>query len=65
MTEHKCTGEHSFHICELATQNKFNQITKLAQNPYYMCINCGRVADSEENLCNPLALDKIPVEVPG
>ena len=65
MTENKCIGQHSLHICELAQQGKFNQIKQLAQNPYYMCINCGRVADSEKNLCNPLALDKIPVEAPG
>ena len=64
MVEHKCNGEHSLHICELADQNKFNQIKQLAQSPYYMCINCGRVADLEENLCNPLAIDKIPVEIP-
>jgi len=65
VAEHKCIGEHTLHICELASQDEFNQIKQLAQNPCYMCINCGRVADSEKNLCNPLALDKIPVEVPG
>ena len=65
MTENKCTGDHSVHVCELANQKKFKQIKQLAQDPYYMCINCGRVADSENNLCNPLAFDKIPIEVPG
>lgn len=65
MADTKCTGDHLIHICELANQNKFDNIKKLAQNPCYMCINCGRVADSENNLCNPLAFDKIPVEVPG
>lgn len=64
MKETKCTGDHSLHICELAHQNKLNQIKQLEQSPYYRCINCGRVADSEENICNPLAIDKIPVEIP-
>ena len=65
MADPKCTGDHSVHICELAQQDKFNNIKKLAQEPYYLCMNCGRVADSENNLCNPMAFDKIPVDIPG
>ena len=65
MTKNECTGDHAIHICELAQHNKFNNIKELAQDPYYLCMNCGRVADSEENLCNPLAFDKIPVDIAG
>ena len=65
MADSECTGDHSLHICELAQQDKFNDIKKLAQDPYYLCMNCSRVADSDKNLCNPLAFDKIPVDIPG
>jgi hypothetical protein len=59
MGENKCAGEHAVHICELASQNKFDEIKKLAGDPYYMCMNCGRVADLEGNICNPIAFDQI------
>lgn len=61
MTEKKCTGDHSIHICELASQNKYEEIKKMAKNPNYMCYNCGRVADEEKNLCYPVAFDRIPM----
>jgi hypothetical protein len=61
MTEKKCTGDHSLHICELASHDKYNEIKQLAQNPRFMCFNCGRVADEENNLCYPIAFDKIPI----
>lgn len=65
MDETKCTGDHSVHICELASQNKHSEIKELAKDPYYMCYNCGRVADAEKNLCNPVPFDKIPVDIPS
>jgi hypothetical protein len=60
MEEKKCTGDHSIHICELAGQNKFDEIRKIAKSPNYMCFKCGRVADLEENLCYSVAFDEIP-----
>lgn len=61
MTENKCMGDHSLHICELASQKKYDEIKGLAKNPNYMCLNCGRVADEEKNLCYPVAFDRIPM----
>lgn len=61
MKEKKCTGDHELHICELASHDKFNEIKGLAKDPNYMCFNCGRVADKEENLCYPIGFDKIPM----
>ncbi len=55
--DHICTGEHSGHICVLANQDKFEDIKELTRNPKHVCFNCGRVADSEKNLCNPMPLD--------
>ena len=49
-----CKGEHQGHICLLASQDKFDEIKELTRNPQFICFNCGRVADSEKNLCNPM-----------
>lgn len=63
MTKKKCIGDHSIHICELATNNKQDQILEMVKDPHYMCVKCGRVANLEKNLCNPLAFDKIPFAI--
>ena len=34
-------------------------VTELAARPNYMCLNCGRVADYERNLCNPIGFEKV------
>ena len=65
MADTKCTGDHVIHLCAFAQQGTSDNIKKLSQDPYYLCMNCGRAADSEENLCNPLAYDKIPVDIAG
>jgi hypothetical protein len=54
--ETKCKGEHSGHICVLASNEKFEEIKAITKNPQFICLNCGRVADSEKNLCNPMPL---------
>jgi hypothetical protein len=51
-----CDGDHSGHICVLASNQKFDEIKTLTQNPQFICFNCGRVADCKENLCNPMPL---------
>jgi hypothetical protein len=56
MAETKCKGEHSGHICVLASNQKFAEIKAITKNPQYICFNCGRVADCDANLCNPMAL---------
>jgi hypothetical protein len=40
----------------LAAANQIEEIKHLVQNPKYVCFNCGRVADKEGNLCNPMPL---------
>ncbi len=54
--EYTCKGEHSGHICLLASQKKFEEIKLLTIQPMFLCFNCGRVADSDKNLCNPMPL---------
>ncbi len=57
MPEHVCKGDHKGHLCVLASTERFEEIKKLTKNPRYICFNCGRVADCEHNLCNPMPLD--------
>jgi hypothetical protein len=57
MAEHICKGEHKGHLCLLASKDKFEEIKKLAKNPRFICFNCGRVAESDKNVCNPMPLD--------
>ncbi|MGQ9509662.1 MAG: hypothetical protein ACUVTN_09730 [Thermodesulfobacteriota bacterium] len=56
MGEKTCKGDHSGHICVLASQEKFEEIKAITKNPQFICFNCGRVADCEANLCNPMPL---------
>jgi len=56
MKEKECSGEHKGHLCVLASKELFEDIKKLATNPNFICFNCGRVADSDMNLCNPMPL---------
>jgi len=56
MAEKACKGEHSGHICVLASNEKFEEIKAITKNPQSICFNCGRVADCDANLCNPMPL---------
>jgi hypothetical protein len=51
-----CKGNHEGHLCVLASNDKFEEIKQLTQKPQYICFNCGRVADCDDNLCNPMSL---------
>jgi hypothetical protein len=56
MADRKCSGDHQGHLCVLVSNNQFEKIKTLARNPRFICFNCGRVADEECNLCNPMPL---------
>ncbi len=56
MSDCKKDKNHGGHLCVLVAQSKFEEVKKLVKAPAYICFNCGRVADSEENLCNPMPL---------
>lgn len=57
MENQTCRGDHTGHLCVLASREKFEEIKTLTRTPRYICFNCGRVADCEQNLCNPMPLD--------
>lgn len=59
MAQQQCKGDHTKHICALASEKKFEVIKNLALNPKYICANCGRAAESDENLCNPVHVNQI------
>lgn len=59
MEQKKCSGEHAVHICELSSKGRHVEIVDAVKNPKYMCMNCGRVAAAENNLCNPEAVDRV------
>lgn len=56
MSEKTCSGKHEGHLCVLASEGHFETIKTLTREPAFICFNCGRVADKEENLCNPMPL---------
>jgi hypothetical protein len=58
MEKTKCKGSHKGHLCVLMSENKMDEIRELVTKPKKICFNCGRVANSAKNLCNPMPLDK-------
>ncbi|NLB55977.1 MAG: hypothetical protein GX811_09475 [Lentisphaerae bacterium] len=56
MKEIKCKGDHQGHLCILASKGQFEEISKISANPKFICFNCGRVADCEKYLCNPMPI---------
>jgi len=60
MAENTCKNpeNHSGHLCMLASKGLFDDIKKLACNPRFICFTCGRVAESDKNLCNPMPYDE-------
>lgn len=56
----KCAGDHAQHLCEVAGKERFDLIKELSKKPDYMCMNCGRMADGRNSLCNPMAIEDIP-----
>jgi len=58
MNKTKCKGSHKGHLCVLAGAERFEEIKALAAKPKAICFNCGRVAHSPKNLCNPMPLEE-------
>ncbi len=57
MNQQACKGIHEGHLCVLASSGKFREIKDLARAPRFICFNCGRVADCDDNLCNPMPME--------
>lgn len=50
-----CTNpaNHKMHMCELRLAGLTEKITKLQENPTFICGNCGTLANQEGALCAP------------
>jgi hypothetical protein len=59
-----CTGKHRDHVCAMAARADFQKVAAVAGQPKYLCMNCGRVADGANNLCNPIALNAMTIGLP-
>jgi hypothetical protein len=57
MSDKKCKGDHSGHLCVLVSKGEFEKIRKLVKEPRFVCFNCGRAATSDKNLCNPMPIE--------
>lgn len=57
MSDTTCKGEHQGHLCVLVSEQKLDEVRELVKQPKSICFNCGRVADSDKNLCNPMPLE--------
>ena len=59
MEDKSCNGDHSNHVCQLIVdRNKdIDQIKDIVKDPKFICFNCARVANSKENLCNPMLIE--------
>ena len=57
MNENVCKGDHSGHLCVLVSEEQMDKVKELVRNPKFICFNCGRAADSDGNLCNPMPLE--------
>jgi len=58
MGKNVCYDDQTGHPCVFASDERFEEIKQLTQNPEYICLNRGKVADSEANLRNPMPLKK-------
>ena len=47
---------HENHLCELVRNRKIDTVAKLAKDPKYICLICGRVAKNSANLCLPVEM---------
>ena len=59
-----CRGQHQEHVCAMAARADFQKVAKVAGQPKHVCMNCGRVADAADNLCNPLPMSAMNIGLP-
>lgn len=59
MEKKNCKGDHSGHICVLASNEEFEVIKEITREPKFICFNCGRVADCDSSLCNPMPIGSL------
>ncbi|WP_455363645.1 hypothetical protein [[Eubacterium] cellulosolvens] len=50
-------SNHEKHLCSMVTWGAaLSEYKELVKNPKFICMECGRLAAKEENLCEPIPL---------
>lgn len=52
-----CGRDHQGHLCVLHSKGLHAEIAHITDKPTVVCFNCGRKANRETNVCNPMPLD--------
>ncbi len=47
---------HKMHMCALKAEGCSDEVASLSASPTVKCGNCGALANSPENVCNPVPL---------
>jgi hypothetical protein len=55
-----CSGSHSQHLCYIVSQgfhiSDEQEYKALVKKPRFKCQHCGRVANRDQNLCEPVKM---------
>ncbi|ANA40223.1 hypothetical protein [Geobacter anodireducens] len=61
MAEHttcSCGEKHQGHLCVLKSKGLMDEVKHLTSSPTVSCFMCGAEANSADNVCEPVQLDK-------
>ncbi|ADI85401.2 hypothetical protein GSU3603 [Geobacter sulfurreducens PCA] len=47
---------HKMHMCALKAEGCSDEVASLSASPTVKCGNCGALANSPDNVCNPVPL---------
>ena len=53
-----CGGDHQGHLCVLHSKGLNAVIARVTDKPTVVCFNCGRKANRDANVCNPMPLEE-------
>ncbi|QWV95411.1 hypothetical protein KP004_09650 [Geomonas oryzisoli] len=53
-----CGAKHTGHICMLKSAGRLEDVAHITSSPTVVCFTCGVEANSEDNVCSPMPLDK-------
>jgi hypothetical protein len=48
--------DHEKHLCHITSLRNMKTVGMLAKDAQFLCVNCGRAAKDQKNLCEPAKL---------
>lgn len=54
----RCGAKHTGHICMLKSRGLNTEIAHVTDQPTVVCFTCGAEANSAENVCAPMPIEK-------